>query len=156
MFWNRREKNLVAVTHVTAHRDQKKLTVRLAFADRKPLEVIVSADVIQRLATMFGSLATTIHDSQSGRHEVAQPSREFCERLQSLSSSPRRFPTSFGSNRVHDVRETRDLFGDKISRTNMRALWSIDADRHHYPASNKIRAAKSDFVSMPAMRTHTR
>jgi hypothetical protein len=86
MFWNRKEKNLVAVTHVTSDRDQKKLTVRLAFADRKPLEVIVSPDVIQRLATMFGSLATTIHDSQSGRDEVPQPSREFSERARQLAA----------------------------------------------------------------------
>jgi hypothetical protein len=86
MFWNRKVKSLVAVTHVTSHRDQKKLTVRLAFADRKPLEVIVSPDVIQRLATMFGSLATTIHDSRSGGDELPQPSREFYERARQLAA----------------------------------------------------------------------
>jgi hypothetical protein len=41
----------VTITHVTSHRDDGKLTVRLAFKDRKPTDVIVSPEAVDGLAT---------------------------------------------------------------------------------------------------------
>jgi hypothetical protein len=108
MFWNREKKNLVAVTHVTSHRDQKKLTVRLAFADRKPLEVIVNPDVVQRLATMFGSLASILHDSRAGRDEVGRPSGEFYDRARQLAAETEDPWEREVLHRIADCRHSHD------------------------------------------------
>jgi hypothetical protein len=51
MFWSRGPRSLVTITHVTSHRDDGKLTVRLAFKDRKPTDVIVSPEAVDGLAT---------------------------------------------------------------------------------------------------------
>ena len=94
MFWNRKPKKLVTITHARSHREQKTLIIRLAFEDRKPLTAIVSHDVVEGLARTFNSLATAVRDSRSGASEVdfSQPSLEFYERARGGARSARLRP----------------------------------------------------------------
>jgi hypothetical protein len=62
-----RPKTLLGITHAKARRDQKELDIRLAFEDRSSIQAIVSFDAVERLAQMFGQLASAVrpqHESE--------------------------------------------------------------------------------------------
>jgi hypothetical protein len=48
----------VDITRAHSRRDQRELQLRLAFAGRRPLDVVISFDDVERIARFFGQMAT--------------------------------------------------------------------------------------------------
>jgi hypothetical protein len=51
---------LVDISRAKSRRDQKELELRLAFADRRPMDVLVSFDDVEKIARFFGQMASSV------------------------------------------------------------------------------------------------
>jgi hypothetical protein len=49
--------NLVNVSRAESRRDQKELELRLVFADRRPMDVVISFDNVEKIARFFEQMA---------------------------------------------------------------------------------------------------
>jgi hypothetical protein len=54
---------LINVSHAQSRRDQKELELRLVFADRRPLDVVISFDDVERIARFFGQMSVAVQAS---------------------------------------------------------------------------------------------
>jgi hypothetical protein len=62
------EPRLVDITRAHSRRDQRELELRLAFGNRRPMDVVISFDDVEKIARFFGQMANAVRapDGEQG------------------------------------------------------------------------------------------
>jgi hypothetical protein len=74
---------LVNVSRAQSQRAQKQLKLRLAFENRRPMDVVISFDDVETIARFFGQMALAVRASQA---EACRWNAGQCERTATLAT----------------------------------------------------------------------